>query len=93
MLHLDAYPDDYKIPPYVQGVSYSELLRRMPSVDLLLLGHIHYQFEPFAYTNPDTGKIQMVSKPAAFGRVVKEYFKIEEDVKERGQIPSYAMIE
>ena len=92
LLHLDAYPDGYDIPTFVQGVSYSELLRRMPSVDLLLLGHIHCEFEPFVYTNPDTGKIQMVSKPFAFGRVVKDYFKTEDDIKER-QAPSYAMIE
>ena len=91
-LHIDAYPDNTSLPPFVEGVSYSELLDAMPSVDVVLMGHIHHSFAPFTHQNATTGRPQMVSKPFSFGRVVRDYYASMEDIQARHK-PAYAIVE
>ena len=85
MLHMDALPNN-DVPLFWQTISYRELLKYIPKVNIVCLGHIHQSFDVFS----DTG--QMISKPWAFSRVVNDEY-VRSEVLEKVHKPSIAIIE
>lgn len=84
MLHIDALPNN-DIPLFWQTISYKELLKYIPHVNIVCLGHIHQSFDVFSENG------QMISKPWAFSRVVNDAY-VKSSVLEKTHIPSIAII-
>lgn len=85
MLHMDALPDN-SMPLFWQTISYKELLKYIPNVNITCLGHIHQSFDVFSENG------QMISKPWAFSRVVNDSY-VKSNILEKTHIPSIAIIE
>jgi DNA repair exonuclease SbcCD nuclease subunit len=85
MLHIDALPNN-DIPLFWQTISYKELLKYIPNVNIVCLGHIHQSFDVFSENG------QMISKPWAFSRVVNDAY-VRSAALEKMHKPSIAIIE
>jgi hypothetical protein len=92
MVHIDALPNN-DIPLFWETISYDGLLDLIPNVNIVCMGHIHQQFPVFKREIHYGGKprIQMISKPWSFARVVKDYFN-QTEIMEHQHKPSMGVI-
>lgn len=93
LVHTDAMPPGSKpLPGHWEMASYDDLLDALPHADLVCAGHIHHGSNIYTRPHPALpGRVQRVSKPFSFGRVVKDYFVRTEDLQDQ-HIPTYTLI-